>query len=578
MRLDLVGGANLVVPKGSVAGPGTVTGSVTTGAETLPAASGGESSSGSKATGEGLVEVGPAYSFEIEGTTLTGPVTITLPVPPASPVSVTGTTGSVSPPDVALLAFRDPASGTWKPVMSQYDPVTRMITAEVKHLSLWTVLRANTEKLLAGAVDILQGFLGVKDTVDDPKCPTTTKLSSTGIKVKSDSGGLVKWCASVDSTGRTVVRVGANRHYALEADYPAAWSQRRVGPQEPVADSIAKHVGQWLSPTEKNVKAVILPGGTTYEFIAPAGAGGTISVVPSAPAYLASALLYGIETLVMTMGAIPGAPKADPSRTAKVVQLVFDSKSCVTNMLDLMHNDISSPAAVGAVFRSGVDISVGCLGSLWTVGYGITGFLGQFLVSVLLWLVDGIKLVVDGLRAAVETAIYWRMYRIVVSAAPSLALTHLGVGSVRLGTSEQSALAALAPLLGQPKVIRASGPACELFPDAENSRELAWGALHVRFEASTAKGTDFKLVAWNLGRGETPIRMVLPHGVVLGTTRGDQLIAVDPRAEYIPDTTLASSVVDENNISYWLSDRSFDLPYPVTNAITSAGINPAYCE
>ena len=129
-----------------------------------------------------------------------------------------------------------------------------------------------------------------------------------------------------------------------------------------------------------------------------------------------------------------------------------------------------------------------------------------------------------------------------------------------------------------PKVIRASGPACELFPEAENGRELAWGALQVRFEASTTRGKDFKLVAWYLRKGATPVRMVLPHNVSLGATRGDQVLAADPRAQYVPDTTLASSVVDEHNVSSWLIDGSFDLPYPVTNPITSAGINPAYCE
>lgn len=52
--------------------------------------------------------------------------------------------------------------------------------------------------------------------------------------MKSDSGGLVKWCAGIDSSGRTVVRVGVNRRYALEADYPAAWTQKRIGAAAPV--------------------------------------------------------------------------------------------------------------------------------------------------------------------------------------------------------------------------------------------------------------------------------------------------------------------------------------------------------
>lgn len=44
------------------------------------------------------------------------------------------------------------------------------------------------------------------------------------------------------------------------------------------------------------------------------------------------------------------------------------------------------------------------------------GWLATTAIGVLLWLPDGVKLVVDGLHAALDTALYWRDYRIAVSA------------------------------------------------------------------------------------------------------------------------------------------------------------------
>jgi hypothetical protein len=70
-----------------------------------------------------------------------------------------------------------------------------------------------------------------------------------------------------------------------------------------------------------------------------------------------------------------------------------------------------------ALFRADVELAVGCLGDQWKDAYGETGFLGQFIVTVALWLADGIRLIVNGLEAAIDTGIYWRSYRIAVAQA-----------------------------------------------------------------------------------------------------------------------------------------------------------------
>jgi len=85
----------------------------------------------------------------------------------------------------------------------------------------------------------------------------------------------------------------------------------------------------------------------------------------------------------------------------------------------LARNDVSNAHAVGELFRSATDLAVGCLGDQWRIAYGITGFVASFVTKVVLWLADGIKLVIDGLREAVESALYWRSYRIDLSYSAS---------------------------------------------------------------------------------------------------------------------------------------------------------------
>ena len=392
--LHLAGGLAVNVPRGTVAGRGTLLGMTTAAPSAAP---------------RGMTLAGPTYDLRIAQTRLTGRVRLTVPVPPPA---VTGPAGG---PDDALLAFYNTAKGSWQPIAATYHSATHSLTATSPHLSLWSALRLDASTVLSQATNLLKGFIGAADTTAQPACPGTSQLSADGIKTSSDKGNLVKWCAGVNPSGAPLLRVADNRSYAMETTYPAAWRAARTGAADPVTRQIIDSVARLLSPASSGEASIIIPGGGTVQFTAPQGASGEADTIPSGEGYLIDAFLYGAETLAMTMDEIPGAPSSNQTKTAKAISLAFKAKDCVTQLDEIAHNDVSSAHAVGELFRSDVELAVGCLEDQWNVAYGLKGALGSFILNALLWLEDGIKLVFNGLHAAIDSALYWRSYRVALA-------------------------------------------------------------------------------------------------------------------------------------------------------------------
>ena len=394
--LHLADGLTVSVPRGTVAGRGIL--------QAKTAAAPG-------AAPRGMMLAGPTYDLHISRTRLTGRVQLTVPAPPSK------TSGPAAGPDDALLSFYNTAERTWQPIAATYNPATHSLTATSPHLSLWSALRLDTGTVLSQATSLLKGFIGAADTTDQPACPGIGELSADGITTASDKGNLVKWCAGVNSAGAPLLRVADNRSYAMETTYPATWLSAKTGPGDPVTQQIIDSVTRFLSPASNGEATTIIPGGETVQFTVPPGASGEVQTTPSAEGYLIDAFAYGADTLAMTMDDIPGAPKANPTKTANAISLAFGAKDCLTQLDAIAHNDVSSAHDAGDLFRSDVELAVGCLQPEWKTAYGLTGEVGSFIINALLWLEDGIKLVIDGLHAAIDSAIYWRSYRIVLNAS-----------------------------------------------------------------------------------------------------------------------------------------------------------------
>lgn len=387
--LQMPGGLKVTVPAGAVTRPGELVGSVTR-------APGGTPRSMAFAT--------PVYDLHLTGTSLKGHVELVVHL--AGNTAVSPTAG----PHAALLVSYDASAGGWVPAAATYDSATRTLTATTPHLSIWSVLQVSGTKILAAAASALKGFLGVA-VAPQLTCPNTSQLASDGIHVTSSPGDLVKWCAGVSGAGAAIVRITSTRNYPVDTDYPSDWSVRRLGDIDPVTRAVLS-LPNLLSLTGGSVRSVIIPSGGEIELSPPAGASAMTVIVPSRQGILTDALLYGVNELVMAYGHIPWGPAVSSAKTVSAIRSAFQAKDCLTALEALARGDTSTAAAAGAMFRSAVALDITCLAHQWDTAYGIGGQVGTFILSYLLWLADGVKLVIGDLHALVDNALYWSGYRI----------------------------------------------------------------------------------------------------------------------------------------------------------------------
>jgi hypothetical protein len=356
----------------------------------------------------GMALAGPAYDLRLNGTSLKRPVRLAVAVPAP-------TAGMSAGPAGGVLVFYDTAAGRWRPVNASYNPATRMLTAVSPHLSTWSVLRLNAPAALAAIKSELAGFFGIPDFAQ-PSCPGSGRLADLGVTVTADPGDLVKWCAGDTGTG-AVIRVASNRDYALEADYPSTWSVRRLGSPDPISQQILTSLPALsLRAGGPRVHTTIIPGGDEIQFAPPAGESGKMLIVPSAEGISYDAVLFGVDTLALTYGDIPGVPKATAQQTDQAIADLFQSRDCITQMRAVASNALNQ-ANAGGMFRSLVDIAVGCLGQYWPAIVGINGSQGALVVSTALWLASATKIMYDTEQAAADTAVYWQGYHIYVESA-----------------------------------------------------------------------------------------------------------------------------------------------------------------
>jgi hypothetical protein len=393
----------VTIPAGAVSGAGTITARSIAPPASAPT---------------GTILVGSSYDVEVTGAKLTGTATLRLPAAPPS-----GPSGR-SPPDAVLVAFYDTATHSWTPVATTYDAVAHTATVATSHLSIWSVISVDTKALTDQAFGALKAFLGTNNTATQPTCSGTAEASSKGIKATSSSGSMIKWCLGLEN-GQTILRLANDRGFALEADYPAAWSLQRDGWSD-VDAAVVEGIASVATIAPKGQRAAIIPGSETVTFTIPAGGSGVALATTSGVAYLASAFVYGVNTLVMTTGKVPFAPAPKTNAVVKAIQSVFTSKDCVSSMQGLATANVADPSGIADVFWQDLHLASGCLGDQWEKAYGGPGFLVSFIVDAFLWLVDGIKLVGQGLGGAFESIATFGGYSITVTAPAAAAQPILG--------------------------------------------------------------------------------------------------------------------------------------------------------
>jgi hypothetical protein len=378
------GGVKVIAPVGALSGSGTLTASSATPPTPVPT---------------GLVFASPVYHLELVGASIVSTVTLTLPAPT---LSSAGEKGAAS----GYLAYLDESTHQWTPVdPAVYDAAGPTVSVQTPHLSWWSWLTAPLDAVNNVLKSAIEGFIGTSDHADQPHATGEAQAKSDGLTATSTSGGLLKWSLGESASGQGLLQVANNRRFAVEVDYPSGWSATDVGWSD-IDQKIVSAVATKLSVAPNGQHAVVIPGGDSVTFTIPPGARGQLSATPSSEAYLVTAFLYGVDTLLMTMDALPGAPAKDDSKTAQAVDAIGTTHDCALADQHLSTATPTSLSGAASLLRAYMDFAVGCLGSLWGKAYGLTGAVGSFVLKWILWLFDGVKLIIDGIGAAINSVVY----------------------------------------------------------------------------------------------------------------------------------------------------------------------------
>ncbi|MER7243169.1 hypothetical protein [Kribbella sp. NPDC000426] len=158
----------------------------------------------------GLHRFGDGVRVELSGAQLKGRATVTFAVP-----------AGWDPNVVPVVAWQDGHGGwRWLPT-SQWRPGQPTVTAQTDHFSSGFLGGFDIKAAASEALSWLGNRLSGRAGVAQPRCNGETTLR-TRVKVVSDGGDSVKWCAGVES-GHAVLRIANNRLAFTQVTYPNQW-------------------------------------------------------------------------------------------------------------------------------------------------------------------------------------------------------------------------------------------------------------------------------------------------------------------------------------------------------------------
>jgi hypothetical protein len=442
----LPGGVSASIPKGGVRGAGSLVATLIPRPAPIP---------------DGLLQAGAVYEFAVTGTRLAASVTITLPAPsdPAGPATAvlgyySAGQNSAGQNSAGQNSAGQSAVGGWTLVSSVYSPQTRAVSGRVDIDALssaaWAAIQLDSGQARNEIQDQILDDLGIAGQ-SRPSCPAQYDNS------KNNPGAPVEWCVGT-ANGHPVLRVTNNRNYAIAAAYPAAWSVHWLRPLDAVtrqaiieagtaepgtaepgtaepgtAEPGTAEPGTFVAGTAAStatvaagavpaaVREVILPGGQSVEFgpaaapraVIPLGANAVFEPVtlgPSNSGYLVTAISLAVAAFSASYGDVPGAPHADPVRSARAVSLAFAASACRREVGTSGSTAGGSTAGGSTAFANldhDVNLALNCLRPAWQAEYGGPALLRPFLAGVADWMVRESSQLVGGLRLLAESMISW---------------------------------------------------------------------------------------------------------------------------------------------------------------------------
>lgn len=254
-------------------------------------------------------------------------------------------------------------------------------------------------------------------TGEQPQCELEVEARAGGVSVTSDSGGRVQWCLGRAPDGTTVLKVNNSRGYAVAAERtPGLTMSTRSLDFGQMVPRLAKYI---TAPSKRgNVIDIIGPGETVeYKVDESSGLKG-VNLQPSPPAYLATALWFGIQTAAMAfektnlLGKVP----------VENFQTAVDAADCVAGFQGMATADVTNAKDAGNYLNGAIGTVMSCMGKVMErVAIDdapeeiLKNFFAVRLAQMMSWLWSGLQTAASGFAAAADTALNYKGYTIALT-------------------------------------------------------------------------------------------------------------------------------------------------------------------
>ncbi|UZX02823.1 hypothetical protein F8G81_09520 [Arthrobacter sp. CDRTa11] len=273
-----------------------------------------------------------------------------------------------------------------------------------------------------------------------PKCERESEARAGGVTVTSDSGGAVQWCVGKNADGSTVLKVNNSRGYAVSAESTAGLT---LGSRSLDFGQMLPRLAKYITaPTIRGSSINIIGPGETVEYKLDSSAAVGVRLDPSPPAYLATALWFGIETTTMVYGKIFG------KISSEAVSSAMDAANCAAGFQGMATADVTQVSAAGRYLNDAVSTVMACSGKVFMdLAKGkMLDILAVSVAQVFTWAWSGIQTAAHGLAAAADTALNFNGYRISISPPSAVDHTPLPATVTYSGTIENATFSFEHPL------------------------------------------------------------------------------------------------------------------------------------
>jgi len=476
------------------------------------------------ASGEGTLQVAaadagagePGWEVTLTGARLVGDAVLRFKWAPTQPDE-----------PLPLITYSDgPSTGT--PTVVQ-DAIVGGGFVEVRtnHFSFWQIQPWGTtlDQAKAWVSDSLDKMLSSGANGHEPTCQNESDVRKAGYKVTSDSGRRVYWCLGKEN-GHVVLKAVNARGYATQAEVQPGLVKTSVAVDDLEA-SLIKLIPS--PPAIRGNSAALLPAAGEATYRVDGQKKVELTVRPDGSALMYSALLFGVDTLLMVLA------KQNIKGVEGQVVVALTGLSCMSALTDMASTEIDSVGSAQDFLYKALQMSLSCV-ALAAKDIDL-GLITNTFVGPLVWLMTGVSTVFNSVVAGAETLIDLNNYRIQVTPPVPVAAPAAKCGAKDLGLN-----------LGG-----ATGPA------ADKARKL--------YRAVIACDKD------------TLVRIATADDteLSLGMTTPEEAFAIpNPEDRYSELSRLLSvrPAVDSNGTVYWpWSDP--DTGEPDVAALVKAGLIPA---